>query len=644
MAKNFCIPKEFISKIAKAMKDVGGKRLTEMKFSELHDFFSEQMPNDSRLAVEVARSFREAVISKRKAGLMKWMQENLTGKEIKRYEKSFEHVQLDKEYKQLLKDKFPNEKTDKQIQENIDKLTEKLASLRKGTYEKKSINKREPTPEEISLRNEIDKEMEKLNEKTIDVTEEKVIMRAIGVGVTKEEVGAINALHKLAKDKENELKNDPNNYQKRIEYGKSLLDMYKFVEERSPQQDLLHPRTIRELLLASKSFASTLDLSAPLRQGRGAMHKLDWYRGIIPMFKYFAKEEHYDLLKADILTRPNYRMARKAGLRISLLEKRITQKEDNFMSNLSKKIPLVDRSERAYVGFLSELRMNLFDQFVSIAKQNGEDVNFGSENLKRIASTINTMTGSGNIGFQDNQARLVPFLNTLFFSPRKVSSDVNMLTALGYPLIGKLKTTADREMFKASLQKIVTTLAVVALWDTLSDDYDNLDPRSSDFLKIKSGGTRFDLMSSGGAIPVLVARFLTGKMVSSNTGKVYTLGQPVGYGDKIPTRDELLLNFARNKLAPLFSFLYTMASGENAVGKRFGDNPVANELFGKIPKNRDTEAYDDYVGRAMTEFGASYVPLGVSNIASTMMQDNDVSFAQLLSFVYEFFGGGSQTY
>jgi len=91
------------------------------------------------------------------------------------------------------------------------------------------------------------------------------------------------------------------------------------------------------------------------------------------------------------------------------------------------------------------------------------------------------------------------------------------------------------------------------------------DPRSSDFGKIKSGNTRWDIW--GGAQPYMrvLAQTISGQRKSTKSGKMYELNGDDIFGE---TRAGVVTDFFRNKLAPVPGSVVDILSGRTGVGDR----------------------------------------------------------------------------
>ena len=324
---------------------------------------------------------------------------------------------------------------------------------------------------------------------------------------------------------------------------------------------------LTEVLNLPRSIMSSMDLSAPLRQGVFFVGNKRWWGALIPMIKQFAKEKNYDFFLNDIKNRPTFTAMMKSGLALTSKEgKNLSQREEAFLGTWAEKIPLLGRgvkaSNRAYVGFLNKLRADVFDDLVKKYHAAGIDVTGkGNEKaLKDIAKFVNAATGRGSLG---NFSQAAAELSNAFFSPRLLSSRVTMLNPNTYV---KLDPIVRKEAIKSlvSFGAIATTVASLAAMMFPDDVTVELDPRSSDFAKIKAGNTRYDILGGFGQYLTLGARVTTNSKKTAK-GEVKELGE--GYGSDNAL--DVIARFFGNKEAPLASLLTDYLRGENAVGEEF---------------------------------------------------------------------------
>lgn len=313
-----------------------------------------------------------------------------------------------------------------------------------------------------------------------------------------------------------------------------------------------------EVLNLPRAIMATMDLSAPLRQGVFFIGRpKQWVPAFKDMFKYAFSEKAYQGLMDDIVKRPTYQLMRQSKLAITDINSfDLQSREEQFMSNLVEKIPGFGRiaraSNRAYSGFLNKLRADVFDDLVTKAKQLGvgDDVTVDS-----IARFINSATGRGSIGVLN---KATPVLNGIFFSPRLMMSRINLLNPQYYI---SLEPFARKEAIKSLLSFGAVAGTIITLAKLGGLDI-GTDPRSADFGKIKSGNTRYDPWGGFQQYIVALYRLVSGEMVSSTTGREFTLGE----GYKPTTRLDIAFRLLQSKTSPVASFIVTLFKEQNFAG------------------------------------------------------------------------------
>lgn len=310
-----------------------------------------------------------------------------------------------------------------------------------------------------------------------------------------------------------------------------------------------------------RALMSSMDMSAPLRQGLFLIHKPAWWRAFPQMFRYMGSEQAFDDLMEDITNRPTYDEMVKSKLALSNMGTKLNSREEDFMSSWAERIPgvgrLVKASERAYVGFLNKVRADVFDQLLDKLPEDATE-----QDKKDIAAFVNAASGRGNLPKTLQQS--APLLNALFFSPRLMASRLKMGTVLIDPrTYVTMNKTARNEYIKSilsvgSLALMITTLAILGGGDGEED------PRSSDFGKIRFGDTRYDILGGQAQYITLAARIASGSYKTAD-------GDVKQYGNKFgqTTRLDAISKFTTNKAAPIPSFVMDYFRGENAIGEKF---------------------------------------------------------------------------
>lgn len=549
-----CLTTAQVTALKPKLKEVGGKKLVEMSSQDRLDFFAEATGNKV-VGEFITASFEKAMVSKQKNALKKWAEKSFNQQEKK-----------DPTYFAVLK--------------KIDNMSERgvLSPNHLGNY--------------------------------LDT----LISTQLGVDVKAEEIQKINELSGKIKETKNILADDVNNREKRIAYGNAILDTYDYVQTIAPTKNSM----LADIANLPKSIMSTLDFSAPFRQGWGMMSRPEFYKAFASMLKFGFDEKSYRDLQADIISRPTYNLMKKSGLRISILADKLTQREEQFMSTLIDKLPIPDRanflkgSERAYTGFLSKLRADVFDHLVHSAELVGEDINPNGQVIKDIAAVVNDFTGSGNIGINDKLSGAVPLLNATLFSPRKISAMVNMMNPERY-VNPKTSATARKAALRNLIGSVSITVGILALYNAFAnkDNKVETDPRSADFGKIKIGNTRIDVTGGNGTYAVLLARLARNQTKSTTDDSITTLGE----GNKPKTRKTIFGEYVNNKLSPTASLFSDWLGGKDSSGNPFN---------------------------IKSEIASRFMPLIISDFISLASQgDNKIT---AIGTAADLFGFGTQVY
>lgn len=399
-----------------------------------------------------------------------------------------------------------------------------------------------------------------------------LVSTKLGTDVTYEEAGKIAEFSKKVSESRRELESKPDDKNSRIRFGNALLDMYEYVESLN-KKEMSFTDVLSNIANVPRAIISSIDFSAPFRQGFGMVTNKRFWENLKPMFQAAFKEQAYKDIQAEILARPTYNVMQKSGLRIVSLGRNLSQREEAYMTTLLDKVPGIRGSERAYTAFLSKLRADAFDDLLRKGQLAGEDVSAGSKFTKDIANVVNTFTGTGKIGKVDQVA---PILNSVFFSPRKIASTIQKLNPKNY-LSRDISPIARQEALKRLAGQVGFSTAVLYL-ATLFGAKTETDPRSSDFGKIQVGNSRIDVTGGDGNYAVLLSRLITNQMKSTTSDIIKSLGE--GFGAK--TRGDIAVQFLRNKLSPTASFIASWLYGTDPSGNPFNLKSEAISLITPI--------------------------------------------------------------
>lgn len=328
--------------------------------------------------------------------------------------------------------------------------------------------------------------------------------------------------------------------------------------------------SLLQLLNIPRSLMSSLDLSAPLRQGLFLVGKpKQFLNAFLAMFKQFGSERAFAAVLEEIQSRPTYQLMRESKLAIMSMDMNLTSREERFLSNWAERIPIIGRavraSGRAYVGFLNKLRADVFDDLLRKAADVGAK---GPEVPKNLARFINSATGRGSLGALEASASA---LNAFFFSPRLMASRFNLLNPMYYI---RLDPFTRKEAIKTMLSSGSIIMTVLGLSKMAGAEV-GADPRNADFAKARFGNTRLDFAGGLQQYVRLASQLISGQLISSTSGKVLTLGE----GYKPLTRLDILIRFFQNKENPIASFVTDFLQGKDAIGRPFELTPAIVNRF-----------------------------------------------------------------
>lgn len=370
-----------------------------------------------------------------------------------------------------------------------------------------------------------------------------------------------------------------------------------------------------ELLNVPRTVMASADLSAPLRQGiipTISNPKLAG-KAFVEMLKQAVSQKRFDRWFYDLRNSPIYTVMDEAGLYIAdPHDPKLSEKEERFMNNIAEKIPVVGKvikgSERAYVSYLNKMRADLFIQGVQAFEADGKTMKNSPELYKSLAGWINNATGRGKMA--EPLEKAAPILNTAFFSPRLMAARINTLNLAYYAKMPKeVRMMALKDMGKF----IGFGMSMLALAALSGADVE-LDPKSTDFGKIKIGDTRYDIWGGFQQYVVEIYQLISGKTKSATTGQIRELSSRV-FPYKTIADDAL--SFIRGKLAPVPATIWNLAEGKKVTGDRTN---IFKELEGfayplMIKDAKEAFERDGVVGALATGVPATF-GIGVQTLST----------------------------
>lgn len=442
-------------------------------------------------------------------------------------------------------------------------------------------------------------------DKVLNPAEEKEFLNALankrlGVEVTMDESKKIFDMAKQIEEAKKGMNDDGVTFKSddaRLKYGVAKTELNEYIKElKSSELSLTRENVLKNPIAAAKdikerfktnpigttaeaisqaagtakSLTSSMDNSSLFRQGWKTLmtNPNIWRKNAVKSFtdiwKSLGGENTLNGVYSDGFSRENNLNGyyKKAKLAVGVTE-------EAYPSSIPEKIPYYNKlykaSQNAYAGFLYRQRMDVFDKYIDIAKKNG--VELTDKELSAIGNMVNSLTGRGSFGKFEGEA--INLTNNIFFSPRLIKSHLDTLG--GHVLTGGGGISGGsnfvrKEAAKNLVKIIGGTAAILATAKAINPESVELDPRSSDFGKIKIGNTRFDVTGGMGSVAVLAARLIRNSSKSSTTGKVTKLNSGK-FGSK--TRGDVIGQFAGNKLSPAAALIYhTLWKGTDFEGKK----------------------------------------------------------------------------
>jgi hypothetical protein len=443
----------------------------------------------------------------------------------------------------------------------------------------------------------------------------------------------------------------------RIQYENELRNRSKAQKRRDA---LLEAWGLSRALRATSEFSTVLlqggkySITNPkltLEALKTALSHFGSEKRSIEWERYIKQQDYYPILKASKLA-------------ITETDYKATLREEMFISQWAnlvwdyaglplrlfgsktweawKSANLLKSFERATTGYMNTIRLAEFLRGMEMLEAKGQFFDTDPEAYKKMADVVNTLTGRSSLGKLESVSKELSFG---FFSARMWGSQLKLTTPYFLFYVAQ-KGDKSTPWYKPSIaQKMAvgdfmkwagTTFAImissVALYNRFKDDDDEemtieMDPRSSDFLKIKIRNTRIDPWAGHSQLIILQSRLLMSgldpeRAIKKGDGKFYPLGQPY----KTQTMGGLIGQYVTNKLSPSTSLLYKMLNSR--VKKIDGEMVRVNEFGQPLP-------FPESIADNM-------YPIYYETI-SELYKDQPETVATFLSGA-AFFGLGVQTY
>lgn len=458
--------------------------------------------------------------------------------------------------------------------------------------------------------------------------------KQIGTGITQQEAGNIFELSKKAEElfKEFNQKTEKWSSEKAAaDYGSAKVIYKKYIDS------LKTPNTVKEILVnygeeiktlwetdkiktaakiigdSVKTLSNTVveavaswDNSFIGRQGGLTLIKnpTAWWKmakgSLEDFYKTLKGQTPEDVVMANVYSDPDYINGnyKKAGINFGI--------EEEVPTKILEKVPVAGRifkaSDVAFTDSAIRARQSLFKMYTKVYKATNTPIDDAL--LRDIGTQVNAITARGRV---DKIGTSQP-VKMLMWAPRMLKADWDILTAHTFGL--GLETTVGKKMAaKTIFSVVVITAAITAIAKSMGADVET-DPRSSDFLRIKVGNTRFNMPLIRGMpqIVTLAARVLTQESKSSTTGLISKLNTGE-FGSK--SLWDVGIDFLVNKTTPPARVVIDWARGKNFSGQK---PTVLNTLFGILPISvqnfvqlKDQKTIEAAIGSFLDLFGEGSV-------------------------------------
>jgi len=405
-----------------------------------------------------------------------------------------------------------------------------------------------------------------------------------------------------------------------------------------------------EIWSLPRALMATGEMSFILIQGlvQTISHPINAARALRKSIEHFSSERRAEEWGDFVKSQPYYDTMKTSKLSLSEFDAKLSAREEQFLGGwvnhiwdnvgfplsfvspkayeIWKRINLFKALERAGVGYLNTIRILRFIDGMQMLEKQGKTPANNPKNYKDLADVINTFTGRSSLGKLESISKP---LSAVFFSPRNWASIIKQTTPAGFFWLGRMTdsgmrpSVAQKVAIRDYMTYVATTASLVMLAASyLNDDDDEetgveLDPTSSDFMKIKIGDTRIDPW--GGRIQMIIyqARMIFNSHKTTTAGEVRNLGET----QFDPSRADLTWRLIKNKLSP-----------SAGLSVKFLE---AREKNGEL-----VDSYGNLL--SMEDELLNVYPMYWSTVSEIYKEDPDLVKHFLVA--YGFFGGGVSTY
>ncbi|KKN21094.1 hypothetical protein LCGC14_0928880 [marine sediment metagenome] len=380
-------------------------------------------------------------------------------------------------------------------------------------------------------------------------------------------------------------------------------------------------KTLKGLAATSRTLMTTSELSFLLRQAnfRAWTRPKDAVRSFAVAARSLLSPKYARHMDDAFRFSKAGKVGIEHGLFLGRFDEgaRVLAREEIFMAEWLQNVPILKQTigkvvkafERGYVSGLNSIRLDWFDEGYRILERTGRAGN--DDLVRKWAAYVNNMLGRADI---DNIAKankamigMAEVAKDVLFAPRFTASKWNRHRVAAQLMFGKETPNAMRRMLAGDTLLRWRRYERLAHYAKQNGFEVEENPQSADFLKIKVGDTRYDILGGDMQLQVLAARLVTGETKDTSTGLIKDI-----------LASEIAVRYAAGKLNPLWS----LAVDKWVVGATFeGEDIDDPKVLAKTIRNKFIPLYlQDIKDKIFLEYeteGGTYadaIESGVSTI------------------------------
>ena len=299
-----------------------------------------------------------------------------------------------------------------------------------------------------------------------------------------------------------------------------------------------------------RAVLASSDFSATLRQGGILLARRPYLLpGMIKtQLKSFVSGKNLQVIDDIIRADSDFAVFSRLGGYTAPISGRVGalwKAEETFMTRFAHYIPLVQHSERAFIGGLNWLRFNSFKHGYNLFKKMGTT---SEEDLRGLINLTNYASGRGSWRFL--RGDIGPAVNAVLFSPRLVLSRLQLPT-----LLFDKSPAVRKEAWRTLIQFLGFGTGILSGLKLAGAEVE-IDPRSADFGKAKIGNTRLDIWTGYIQYARFLSQFVTSSRKTTATGRIVET-----------TRLDVIRRFLQSKLSPMAGLIYDILAGQTYLGE-----------------------------------------------------------------------------